>query len=89
MRKTHSRETDRQRSVSPSGRRYSEDFKRDAVWLVVDEKYSFRAAAEAVADSLHFAKEILLIHHCEQGAPNESFPCGPDQPGGYHRALRR
>jgi transposase len=32
-------------------RRFSEDFKRDAVRLVVDEKYTFQAAAAAVGVS--------------------------------------
>ena len=29
---------------SPQARRFSEEFKRDSVWLVTDEKYSFQAA---------------------------------------------
>jgi transposase-like protein len=33
----------------PAARRYLDDFKRDAVRLVVEEKYSFKAAAEAVS----------------------------------------
>ena len=33
---------------SVSGKRYSDDFKRDAVRLVTEERYSFRAAATAV-----------------------------------------
>ena len=32
----------------PSSKRYSEDFKRSAVRLVTDEKYTFKGAAEAV-----------------------------------------
>ncbi len=38
---------DRQ-TASANGRRFSEDFKRDAVRLVVDEQYTFKAAAKAV-----------------------------------------
>ena len=34
-----------------SRRRFSEDFKRDAVRLVVEEKYTFAAAAKAVGVS--------------------------------------
>jgi len=37
---------DRQ-AASANGRRFSEDFKRDAVRLVVDEQYTFKAAAKA------------------------------------------
>jgi len=36
---------------SRKGRRYPEDFKREAVRLVVDEKYTFKAAAQAVGVS--------------------------------------
>ena len=35
-------------STSPARRRFSDDFKRDAVRLVVQESYSFKAAAQAV-----------------------------------------
>jgi transposase len=35
-------------ATTPSARRYSDDFKRDAVRLIVEEKYSFKAAAAAV-----------------------------------------
>lgn len=38
-------------TVAPSARRYPDDFKRDAVRLAVDEKYTFRAAAQAVGVS--------------------------------------
>ncbi len=45
-----------QRTESPSSsssrrRRFSDDFKRDAVRLVVQESYSFKAAAQAVGVS--------------------------------------
>jgi transposase-like protein len=36
------------RSSSSTRRRYPDDFKRDAVRLVTDEQYTFRAAAKAV-----------------------------------------
>jgi len=36
---------------SPKSRRYPEAFKRDAVCLVTDEKYTFKAAAQAVGVS--------------------------------------
>jgi len=38
-------------TTSPHTRRFSDDFKRDAVRLVVDEKYTFKAAADAVGVS--------------------------------------
>ena len=41
---------DRQ-TASANGRRFSDDFKRDAVRLVVDEQYTFKAAAKAVGVS--------------------------------------
>ena len=37
--------------VAPCRRRYPDDFKRDAVRLVTEEKYSFKAAAKAVGVS--------------------------------------
>lgn len=36
------------RPLPPSRRRFSEAFKRDAVRLIVEEEYSFKAAATAV-----------------------------------------
>ena len=33
---------------SPQARRFSEEFKRDSVRLVTDEKYSFQAAMKAL-----------------------------------------
>ncbi len=35
-------------AVTPCRRRYPDDFKRDAVRLVTEEKYGFKAAAKAV-----------------------------------------
>ncbi len=49
MSKTNSRGSDRQQSRC--GRRFSDEFKRDAVRLVVDEDYSIGAAAAAVGVS--------------------------------------
>ena len=37
--------------LPPQRRRYPEDFKRDAVRLVTDEHYTFKAAAQAVGVS--------------------------------------
>ena len=38
-------------TVSANGRRFSDDFKRDAVRLIVEEEYTFKAAAKAVGVS--------------------------------------
>jgi transposase len=38
----------RRHTMSPPRRRFSEEFRRDAVRLVVEEKYTFAAAAQAV-----------------------------------------
>ena len=38
-------------SLSASGKRYSDDFKRDAVRLISQERYTFQAAATAVGVS--------------------------------------
>ena len=43
--------SDRQQTPRPSPRQFSDDFKRDAVRLVVEEKYTFAAAAQAVGVS--------------------------------------
>jgi transposase-like protein len=43
--------------LGPSSRRYSEEFKRDAVRLVTDEKYSFTAAAKAVGVTVQSLRE--------------------------------
>jgi len=57
--------------TSRSGRRqFSDDFKRDAVRLVVEEKYTFAAAAKAVGVS---AKSLRDWH--QKFAP-EPTPCG-------------
>lgn len=51
-------------------RRFSEDFKRDAVRLVVEEKYTFTAAAQAVGVSV---KSLRDWH--QKFAPKPT-PCG-------------
>ena len=40
-----------QATQTVSGKRYSDDFKRDAVRLVTEERYTFKAAATAVGVS--------------------------------------
>ena|SRR5205085_1435334 len=52
--------------------RHAEAFQRDAVRLVTDEKYSFKAAAAAVGVS----DQTLRIWHAKFAAPPE--PCGDD-----------
>jgi len=54
----------------PCRRRFSEDFQRDAVRLVVEEKYTFAAAAKAVGVSV---KSLRGWH--QKFAP-EPTPCG-------------
>ncbi len=55
---------------APCRRRYPDDFKRDAVRLVTEEKYSFKAAAKAVGVS----EKSLRDWHGKL-APQPS-PCG-------------
>jgi transposase len=62
---------DRQAS-SPNGRRFLDDFKRDAVRLVVEEQYTFKAAAKAVGVS----EKSLRDWHKKFAPPSE--PCGED-----------
>jgi transposase len=56
--------------VSSRRRRFTEDFKRDAVRLVVEEQYSFKAAAAAVGVS----DQTLRTWHA-RFAP-QPLPCG-------------
>jgi transposase len=56
----------------PKSRRYSEDFKRDAVRLVTDEQYTFQAAAQAVGVS----QKSLYDWHKKFAPP--PVPCGED-----------
>ena len=56
--------------LSPKSRRYSEDFKRDAVRLVTDEQYTVKAAAQAVGVS-----EKSLYDWHRKFAPSP-VPCG-------------
>ncbi len=58
--------------VSPSRRRFSEEFKRDAVRLVVEEGYTFQTAAAAVGVS-----EKSLRDWHKRLVPSPS-PCGED-----------
>jgi transposase len=60
----------RQQILPACRRRFSEDFKRDAVRLVVEEKYTFSAAAKAVGVSV---KSLRDWHR--KWAP-EPTPCG-------------
>lgn len=56
--------------VSRRRRRFSEEFKRDAVRLVSEEKYSFKAAAVAVGVS----EQSLRAWHAKYVPPPP--PCG-------------
>ena len=55
-----------------SRKTYSEEFKRDAVRLVVDEGYSFKSACEAVG----VCDATLRAWHAKLAPPPES--CGDD-----------
>jgi transposase len=57
---------------SPQRRRFSKEFKRDAVRLIVEEKYTFKAAATAVGVS----EQSLRGWHAKF-AP-QAQPCGED-----------
>ena len=59
-----------QATQSVSGKRYLDDFKRDAVRLVIEERYTFKAAAKAVGVS----EKSLRDWHAKF-APRPS-PCG-------------
>ena len=54
------------------GQRHEEPFKREAVRLVTDEKYSFKAAAEAVG----VTDQTLRAWHAKFAPKPE--PCGED-----------
>ena len=62
---------DRQATFA-NGRRFSEEFKRDAVRLVVEEEYTFKAAAQAVGVS----EKSLRDWHKRLAPPPR--PCGED-----------
>jgi transposase len=57
-------------AVSRQSSRFEDDFKRDAVRLVVDEKYTFPAAAKAVGVSV----QSLRAWHKKFASPLD--PCG-------------
>jgi len=59
-------------AVAPCRRRYPDDFKRDAVRLVTEEKYSFKVAAEAVGVS----EKSLRDWYAKLVPP--PAPCGDD-----------
>ena len=61
-----------QATPSVSGKRYLDDFKRDAVRLVTQERYTFKAAATAVGVS---EKSLRDWHAKFAPKPN---PCGED-----------
>jgi transposase len=61
-----------QQDVSPKARRYTDEFKQDAVRLIVDQDYSFGAAARAVG----VTDQTLRKWHA-RFAPR-AVPCGED-----------
>ncbi len=60
------------RPSGPNRKRYTDDFKRSAVRLVTDEKYSFKAAAKAV----QISEKSLRDWHALLGP--KPAPCGDD-----------
>ena len=56
--------------VPAKRRRYADEFKQDAVRLIVDEKYSFKAAAQAVG----VTDQTLRTWHAKLAPKPE--PCG-------------
>jgi transposase len=58
--------------VPAKRRRYADDFKQDAVRLIVDEKYSFKTAAQAVG----VTEQTLRTWHSKLAPKPE--PCGDD-----------
>ena len=62
----------RSQDKHPCRRRFTEDFKREAVRLIVEEKYTFVAAAQAVGVS---TKSLRDWH--QKFAP-KPMPCGED-----------
>jgi transposase len=63
---------DGRQPVCGNGRRFADDFKRDAVRLVVEEEYTFKAAAKAVGVS----EKSLRDWHKRFAPPPR--PCGED-----------
>ncbi len=59
-----------QRTILPNRRRFSDEFKQDAVRLVVDQQYSFKAASKAVGVS----ENSLRKWHKKLAPPAK--PCG-------------
>jgi len=58
--------------VPAKRRRYADEFKQDAVRLIVEEKYSFKAAAQAVG----VTDQTLRTWHAKLAPKPE--PCGDD-----------
>ncbi len=72
MSESNTQRTESQPSGLPRGRRFTEDFKKDAVRLVVEESYSFRTAAQAVGVC---EKSLRDWHRKFAPVPD---PCGDD-----------
>ena len=74
-------------AVPRKRRRFTEEFKQDAVRLVVSEGYSFAAAAQAVG----VGEQSLRQWHARRASPPQ--PCGDDatreQLQGEVQRLRR
>ena len=77
----------RQPVVPPCRRRFVDDFKRDAVRLVVEEKYTFAAAAQAVGVSVKSLRGWHKKHAPEPTACGENATV--DELREENRRLRR
>ena len=73
--------------VPPCRRRFVDDFKRDAVRLVVEEKYTFAAAAQAVGVSVKSLRGWHKKHAPEPTACGENATV--DELREENRRLRR
>lgn len=72
MKELKTKTVSEERSVHPNRRRFSEEFKREAVRLVVDEQYTFKAASKAVGIS----EKSLRDWHKRLASPRDA--CGQD-----------
>jgi len=86
-------------NLSPKARRFTDDFKRDSVRLVTDERYIFQATATAVGvsqKSLRDGMPSLLHHRCRAmvradvlGPRRRSDEDGEDVPRHARHVRRR
>ena len=80
-----------EQEVSPRKRRFGEEFKREAVRLVSEEKYSFKAAATAVGVSEQSLRawHAKLVPPPAPGGENASFEELKAENARLRKQLRR